>query len=104
VSGSAICDDEIAAVSWLLLTNDVVCATPSQTTTELVAKLPPFTVRANPSPPAVALVGEIEVTEGVDGHPPQETTVSNKIANAPESVDSFTAIGMHIRQISGRAD
>jgi len=62
-------------------------------------------VRENPSPPAVALLGEIEVTDGVAGQPPQETTGSNKIANAPKSADIFiVAIGVHIRQISGRAD
>jgi len=96
--------DETPAVSWLPLTNDVVRDEPFQTTTELLLKLPPSTVRTNPDPPAVALLGEIEVTDGVAGHPPQETTGSNKIANPPKSADIVTAIGVHIRQISGRAD
>jgi hypothetical protein len=104
VSGCAICVAEIAAVSWLLLTNDVVWGEPSQTTTALLLKFPPFTVSENPAAPAVALLGEIEVTEGVGGQPPQETRVSDKIANAPKSADVFNAIGLPIRQISGRAD
>jgi hypothetical protein len=104
VSGSAICVAEIVAVSWLPLTNDVVRAEPFQTTTALLLKSPPFTVSENPAPPAVALLGEIEVTEGVAGQPPQETTGSNKIANAAKSAHIFIAIGVHIRQIRGRAD
>jgi hypothetical protein len=105
VSGCAICDDEIAAVSWLLLTNDVVRGEPFQTTTALLLKLLPVTVSENPAPPAVALLGEIELIEGVDGQLPQETTGSNKIANAPKSADIFIALGLHIiRQINGRAD
>jgi hypothetical protein len=103
VSGCAICVAEIAAVSWLLLTNVVVRGEPSQTTTALLLKFPPFTVNENPAAPAVALLGEIEVTEGVGGQPPQETRISDKIANAPKSADVFNAIGLHIRQ-SGHAD
>jgi hypothetical protein len=69
---------------------------PFQTTTELLLKLPPFTLRANPPAPAIALLGEIEVTAGVAGQPPQETTGSNKIANAPKIADIFiVAIGVH---------
>jgi hypothetical protein len=104
VSGSAICVAEIATVSWLPLTNDVVRGEPFQTTTALLLKSPPFTVSENPAAPAVALLGEIEVTEGVAGQPPQETTGSKQIANAPKSADIFIAIGLHIRQTSGRAD
>jgi hypothetical protein len=104
VSGPATFVDETSAVSWLPLTNDVVRDEPFQTTTELLLKLPPSTVKTNPTPPAVALLGEIEVTDGVAGHPPQETTESNKIADPPKSADIFIAIGVHLRQISGRAD
>jgi hypothetical protein len=53
-------------------------------------KLPPFTVRTNPAPPAVALVGESELTDGVDGHE-QHTVGSKKIANTPERGDLFIA-------------
>ena len=104
MSACAICVDEIVAVSWLLLTYDVVRDEPFQTTTALLLKSLPFTVSENPTAPAVVLLGEIEVTEGVGGQPPQETTGRNKIANAPKSADSFVAIGVHIRQISGRSD
>jgi len=65
------------------LTNDVVWAVPFQTATELLLKLPPFTVRTKPGPPAVALLGESELTEGVDGQE-QATAGSKKIANAPK--------------------
>jgi hypothetical protein len=95
--------DETSAVSWLLLTNDVARAEPFQTTTALLLKLPPFTVKTNPAPPAVALFGEIEVTDGVAGQPPHETNGSNKTANAAKSADIFMAIGVHVRQIGGRA-
>lgn len=70
-------------MSCLLLTNDVVSDVPFHTTTELLLKLPPFTVRTKPAPPAVALLGESELTDGVDGQE-QETTGSRKIANAPK--------------------
>jgi hypothetical protein len=103
VSGVAICAAEIAAVSWLLLTNVVVRGEPSQTTTALLLKLPPFTVSENPSPPAAVLLGEIEVTEGVAGQPPQETT-GNIIVNAAKIAAMFIADGVHIRQISGLED
>ena len=58
----------IVVVSWLLLTNDMVRAVPFQATRELLLKFLPLTVRTNPAPPAVALFGEIEVIDGVDGH------------------------------------
>jgi hypothetical protein len=97
--------DETSAVSWLPLTNDVVRDEPFQTTTELLLKLPPSMVKTNPAPPDVALLGEIEVTDGVAGHPPQETAGRNKIAKAPKSADIFiAAITVHVRQISERAD
>jgi hypothetical protein len=104
VSGCAICVDEIATVSWLPLTNTVVCGDPFQTATALLLKLLPFTVSENPAAPAVALLGEIETIEGVAGQPPQEAAGSNKIANAPKSANIFIAIGWHIRQIGERAD
>jgi hypothetical protein len=81
-------DAGIVTVSCLLLTSDIVRDVPFHTTTELLPKLPPFTVRMKPGPPAVALVGEIEVIDGVDGQE-QETTGSRKIANAPRRGDFF---------------
>ncbi len=90
------------AVSWLLLTNVVTRAVPFHITTELLRKLPPFTVRTNPTPPAVALLGEIELNEGVGGQE-QEATGSRKIASAPQSANLFiVAISVHFRQINGR--
>ena len=56
---------EIAAVSWVLLENVVVRAAPFQFTTEVVTKPEPFTVSVKPGPPAVALLGEMEVTFGL---------------------------------------
>jgi hypothetical protein len=55
-------------MSCLLLTNDVVRDVPFHTTTALLSKLLPFTVRVKPLSPTVALVGESEATDGVDGH------------------------------------
>jgi hypothetical protein len=82
-------EEGTAAVIWLLLANVVAKAVPFHTTTELLRKFPPFTVRVNPSPPTVALFGEIEVTEGVGGQPPQEARGSSRIANARQSADLF---------------
>lgn len=74
-------DDGIVAVSWWLLTNDDVRGVPFHTNTELVPKLPPFTVRTKSGPPAVALLGEIELIDGVEGQE-QETRESRQIVNA----------------------
>jgi hypothetical protein len=104
VSGCASCVAEIVAISWLPLTNDVVRGEPFQITTALLLKSPPFTVSENPAAPAVALLGEIEVTEGVAGQPPQETTGSNKIVSAAKTADILIAIGVHVRQLSERAN
>src|SRR4029077_5172001 len=56
---------EIAAVNWVLLENVVVRGDPFQFTTEVVMKPEPFTVSVKPGPPAVALLGEMEVTFGL---------------------------------------
>jgi hypothetical protein len=69
--------DGIVAMSCVLLTNDVDKVAPSHVATELPLKLWPFTVRVKPAPPAVALFGEIEDTDGVDG---QETIGGKNIA------------------------
>lgn len=95
----------MAAVSWLPLTNAVVSAEPFQTTTALLLKWPPFTVIVNTAPPAVALLGDSEVTDGVAGHPPQETTESNKIADAANSPDIFNvATNLNLPRTCGRRD
>lgn len=104
MSGCATCVAEIAALSCLLLTNDVVRGEPFQTTTALLLKSRPFTISENPAAPAVTLFGEIELTEGVVGQLLQETAGSNKIASAPKTADILIAIGVHVRQLSERAD
>jgi hypothetical protein len=55
---------KIAAVNCVLLTKVVVRGLPFHCTTELETKLVPVTVSVNAAPPAVALVGESEVTVG----------------------------------------
>lgn len=54
----------IAAVSCVALTNVVVLEAPLNLTTDPVTKPVPFTARVKAAPPAVALVGEIEVPVG----------------------------------------
>lgn len=84
--------DGIVAMSCVLLTNDVVKVAPSHVATELLLKLWPFTVRVKPAPPAVALLGEIEDTDGVDGQEEQETAGSRSIANAPNRGDFLVIV------------
>jgi hypothetical protein len=55
---------EMEAISLVLLTNVVVRADPFQFTTEPETKFEPFTVRVKAGPPAVALLGEIELIAG----------------------------------------
>jgi hypothetical protein len=52
------------APNWALLKNNVVRSLPFQRTTEVKTKLEPSTVRGKPGQPAVALVGEMEVSVG----------------------------------------
>ena len=54
----------IAAVNCVALTNVVVLAAPLNFTTDVETKEVPLTVSAKATPPAVALVGEREVTVG----------------------------------------
>jgi hypothetical protein len=54
----------IVAVSSVLLTNVVARFAPFQRTTDPLTKFDPFTVSANPNPPATALVGDIEFSKG----------------------------------------
>ena len=61
---------------------------PFHTTTALLSKFLPFTVRVKPLPPTVALFGESELTDGVDGQE-QAMAGSRKIANAPKRADFF---------------
>ena len=64
VPAVAISAAVIAAVSWVALTNVVVLAAPLNFTTDVDTKPVPFTVRVKAAPPAVALVGEREVSVG----------------------------------------
>ena len=64
VPAMAISATVIAAVNWVALTNVVVLAAPLNFTTDVDTKPVPFTVRVKAAPPAVALVGEREVSVG----------------------------------------
>ncbi len=91
VSGCAMSVPGTAAVSCLLLTNDVVKEAPFHTTTALLSKFPPLTVRTNPPPPAEALFGESEFSDGVEGQE-HETAGKKKIANTPERRRCFFVV------------
>jgi hypothetical protein len=54
----------ICAVSCVLLTKVVVRLLPFQRITDVIAKFVPVAVTVNAAPPAVALVGEIELSVG----------------------------------------
>ena len=64
VPAVAISAAVIAAVNCVALTNVVVLAAPLNFTTDVDTKPVPFTVSVKAAPPAVALVGESEVTVG----------------------------------------
>ena len=64
VPAVAISAAVIAAVNCVAFTNVVVLAAPLNFTTDVDTKPVPFTVRVKAAPPAVALVGEREVTVG----------------------------------------
>jgi xanthosine utilization system XapX-like protein len=64
VPAVAISPATIAAVNCVVLTNVVVLAAPLNFTTDVDTNPVPFTVSVNPAPPAVALVGEIDVSVG----------------------------------------
>jgi hypothetical protein len=64
VPGVAMSAAEMEAVTLVLLANVVVRADPFQSTTEPKTKFEPFTVRVKAGPPAVALLGTIELIEG----------------------------------------
>lgn len=88
-------DAGTVAVSCLLLTSDIARDIPFHTTTELPLKFLPFTVIAKAAPPAVALLGEIDVIDGVDGQE-QERTGSRRIASMPKRGDFFIAVTIAI--------
>src|SRR5580658_1535992 len=57
----------ICACSDVALLNEVARAAPFQSTTESTRKFVPVTVSVNPPPPAVALLGAMEVIVGMTG-------------------------------------
>ena len=64
VPAVAISEEAIAACSWVLLTSVVPRVDPFQLTTEAPVNPLPFTVKVNAAPPAEAVEGDSEVTEG----------------------------------------
>jgi hypothetical protein len=64
VPAVAISAAVIAAVNCVAFTNVVVLAAPLNFTTDVETKPVPFTVRVKAAPPAMALVGEREVSVG----------------------------------------
>jgi hypothetical protein len=83
-------------VSWWPLTYVVVAAVPFHVTTEVLLKLLPFTVKTKPAPPAAALLGEIELTDGVDGQE-HEMAGSRKNANAHKSANFLIVAKVVVR-------
>jgi hypothetical protein len=75
VPGVAMSMAVIVAVSCVLLLNVVTRSVLFQSTTELETKFDPFTVKTKDNPPAVVLIGEIELICGGGGFlnvgPPQ---------------------------------
>jgi hypothetical protein len=64
VPGVRMSAAEMEAVSFVLLENVVLRADPFQSTTEPKTKFDPCTVSVKAGPPAVALLGEIELIAG----------------------------------------
>jgi hypothetical protein len=76
---------------------------PFQLTTESWRKSSPLTVSRNCFPPAVALLGEIEVTDGRGGHVPHDTAVHSTIASTAKTGDlAIVAKGLCLRQTGER--
>jgi hypothetical protein len=84
----------LAMTSWLL-TKVVTTKEPFQLTIESRRKSLPLTVSENWLPPAVALEGEKEVTDGTGGQVPQDMAVTaSAIASTAKASDLATvAIG-----------
>src|SRR5579859_2102771 len=85
--------------------NVVTRKEPFQLTTESWRKSLPLTVNKNSPPPAVALAGESEVTDGTGGQVPQDRAVTaSVIASTARTGDRLgaLAIGLHLRQTGGR--
>jgi hypothetical protein len=72
IPGCAISAAVMAASSWWLLTNVVMRKEPFQLTDESWRKSLPLTVNTNWLPPAVVLLGEMELMKGRGGQTPQD--------------------------------
>ena len=104
VPTAEISPDVIVAVSWVLDTNVVVLPDPFQLTTEAEMKLVPVIVRVKEEPPALALVGLIDVVVGAglvivrvcefEVPPPKAglTTVIEAVPDEAMSVDNIVAV------------
>jgi hypothetical protein len=91
----------MVATSSLLLMNVVNWKEPFQLTTESRWKSLPLTVSRNWLPPAVAVLGEIEVMDGTGGQVPQDNTVTSVIASTGvRAILGALAIGLHLRQLA----
>jgi hypothetical protein len=83
-----------------LLMNGVTRNELFQLTMESWRKPLPLTVSGNSLPPAVAPLGEIEVTDGAGGHVPLDRTVPIAIASTAKTWSlAVAAISMHLRQM-----
>jgi len=104
VSGCAMSVVVMVTTSLWLLTNVVTRNEPFQLTTESWWKSLPLTVNRNWLPPAVALAGESEVTEGKGGQVPHDRTVTVSAIASTDAGDQFgaLAIGLHPRHAGGR--
>jgi hypothetical protein len=81
--------------------NVVTRKEPFQLTTESWRKSLPLTVSRNWLPPAVALLGEMEVMDGAGGQVPQDRTATSVIASTDMRGNlGSLAIGLHLRQLA----
>ena len=95
----------MAAINSWLVTNVVARKEPFQLTKESRRNSLPLTVNKNWLPPAVALLGEIEVIVGVGGHVPQDRTVTSVNASTDVRANlGALAIGLHLRQLADRIE
>jgi len=101
VSGCAMSPAVIGATNWSLLTKVVARKELFQLTTESRRKPLPLIVNRNWLPPAVALLGEIEVMDGAGVQVPQDTTIASVILRADMRANLDTlAIGLHPGQLA----
>lgn len=94
----AMAEAGIAATNCWLLTKVVTNEEPFRYAIELLRKSFPLMVRVNWPPPAVAVLGEIEATDGAGGQE-QDKAVASAIASMHKMGDlAAVAIDVHRRQ------